>query len=130
MLQGPPQKKTPGRSQTHTLKAALQVLVEIRHRLWEDAKMRFNMSKVKIYIPGVSREHARELILQHIDSDPPLASLRELYDGMPLCAQRLMTSSRTCKSFASYRIPKSTKICFAFASTHALHSSPAMCLLT
>ncbi len=38
------------------------------------------MSKVTIYIPGVSREHARELILQHIDSDPSLASLRELYD--------------------------------------------------
>jgi len=63
-----------------TLKAALQVLVDIRQRLWEDAKLRFNMSKVKIYIPGVSREHARELILQHIDSDPSLASLRELYD--------------------------------------------------
>ena len=46
------------------LKAALQVLAEIRQRLWEDAKLRFNMSKVKIYIPGVSRERARELILQ------------------------------------------------------------------
>jgi hypothetical protein len=61
------------------LKAALQVLVEIRQRLWEDAKLRSNMSKVKIYIPGVSREHARELILQHIDSDPSLASLGEHY---------------------------------------------------
>jgi hypothetical protein len=38
------------------------------------------MSKVKIYIPGVSRERARELILQHIASDPSLESLRELYD--------------------------------------------------
>ena len=116
------------------------------------------MSKVKIYISGVRRERARDLILQHIDSDPSLASLRELYDldtadpdldiinvtglkcaGVPigtpefvdaLCAQRLMTSSRTCKSFASYRIPKSTMICFAFVSTHASHSSPAMCPLT
>ena len=62
------------------LKSALQVLVDIRQRLWEDAKLRFNMSTVKIYIPGVSRERARELILQHIDSDPSLASLRKLYD--------------------------------------------------
>ena len=38
------------------------------------------MSKVKIYIPGVSRERARELILQHIARDPSLESLRELYD--------------------------------------------------
>ena len=63
-----------------TLKAALQVLAEIRQRLWEDAKLRFNMSKVKIYIPGVSRERARELFLQHVDRDPSLSSLRELYD--------------------------------------------------
>jgi hypothetical protein len=51
-----------------------------RQRLWEDAKLSFNMSKVKIYIPGVRRERPRELILQHIDSDPSLESLRELYD--------------------------------------------------
>jgi hypothetical protein len=38
------------------------------------------MSKEKIYIPGVSRERARELILQQIASDPSLESLRELYD--------------------------------------------------
>ena len=38
------------------------------------------MSKVKIYIPGVSRERARELILQHIARDPSLEGLRELYD--------------------------------------------------
>jgi hypothetical protein len=63
-----------------TLKAALQVLAEIRQRLWEDSKLCFNMSKVKIYIPGVRRERAPELILQHIDSDPSLESLRELYD--------------------------------------------------
>ena len=62
-----------------TLKAALQVLAEIRQRLWENAKLSFNMSKVKIYIPGVRRERARELILQHIDSDRSLESLRELY---------------------------------------------------
>ena len=55
-----------------TLKAALQVLAEICQRLWEDAKPCFNMSKVQIYIPGVRRERARELILQHIDSDPSM----------------------------------------------------------
>jgi hypothetical protein len=38
------------------------------------------MSKLKIYIPGVSLDRARELFLQHIDSDPSLESLRELYD--------------------------------------------------
>ena len=46
----------------------------------EDAKLRYNMNKMKIYIPGVSRERARELVLQHITQDPSLASLRELYD--------------------------------------------------
>jgi len=56
------------------------VLVDIRQRLWEDAKLRFNMPKVKIYIPGVSRERAREPFLQHVDRDPSLSSLRELYD--------------------------------------------------
>jgi hypothetical protein len=45
----------------------------MRQRLGEDAKLSFNMTKVKIYIPGVTRELARELVLQHIDHD------RELY---------------------------------------------------
>jgi hypothetical protein len=51
------------------LKAALKVMVEIRRRLGEDAKLHFNMTKVEIYIPGVSRERARELVLPHIDPD-------------------------------------------------------------
>lgn len=38
------------------------------------------MTKVKVYIPGVSRERVRELVLQHIDQDPSLGSFRELYD--------------------------------------------------
>jgi hypothetical protein len=38
------------------LKAAFKVLVEIRQRLGQDAKLRFNMTKVKFYIPGVSRK--------------------------------------------------------------------------
>ena len=38
------------------------------------------MDKMKIYIPGVSRERPRELVLQHITQDPSLASLRALYD--------------------------------------------------
>ena len=46
----------------------------------EDAKLRYNMNKMKIYIPGVSRERARELVLQHITQDPSLANPRELYD--------------------------------------------------
>jgi len=41
------------------LKAALKVLVEIRQLLGEDAKLCFNMTKVKIYIPCVSRDRAR-----------------------------------------------------------------------
>jgi len=53
---------------------------EIRQRVGEDAKLVFNMTKVKIYIPGVSRERARELVLRHIDQDPSLESFRELYD--------------------------------------------------
>jgi hypothetical protein len=32
------------------------------------------------YIPGVSRERARELVLRNIEQDPSLASLREFYD--------------------------------------------------
>ena len=53
---------------------------EIRQRVGEDAKLVFNMPKVNIYIPGVSRERARELVLRHIDQDPSLESFRELYD--------------------------------------------------
>jgi len=56
------------------------VLVELRQRLGEDAKLSFNMTQVKIYIPGVSRERARELVLRHINQDPSLGSLRELYE--------------------------------------------------
>jgi hypothetical protein len=62
------------------LKKALKVLIEMRQRLGEDAKLRYNMGKLKIYIPGVSRERARELVLGHIDQDPSLESLRELYE--------------------------------------------------
>jgi hypothetical protein len=62
-----------------SLNSALKVLVEIRQRLGEDAKLRFNMSKCKICIPGVSRERARELVLKNVDNDPSLESLRELY---------------------------------------------------
>ncbi len=57
-----------------------RVLVELRHRLGEDAKLRYNMGKVKFYIPGVSRDRARELVLRHINQDPSLESLRELYE--------------------------------------------------
>ncbi len=63
-----------------TLQTSLKALVELRQRLGEDEKLRYNMDKMKIYIPGVSRERARELVLQHITQDPSLASLRELYD--------------------------------------------------
>ena len=52
----------------------------MRQRLGEDAKQSFDMTKVKIYIPGVIRERARELVLQHIDHEPSLESLRELYE--------------------------------------------------
>ena len=59
-----------------SLKTPLKVLVEMRQRLGEDEKLSFNMTKVKIYIPGVTRERARELVLQHIDHDNSLESLR------------------------------------------------------
>ena len=64
-----------------TIYAALQtaVLAELRQRLGEDAKLRYNMGKLKIYIPGVSRDRARELVLEYINQDS-LESLRELYD--------------------------------------------------
>ena len=52
-----------------SLKTALKVLVEMRRRLGEDAKLSFNMTKVKIYIPCVIRERARELVLQHVNHD-------------------------------------------------------------
>ena len=38
------------------------------------------MTKAKIYIPCVTRERARELVLQHIEHDPSLESLREVYE--------------------------------------------------
>jgi hypothetical protein len=63
-----------------SLKTALKVIVEMRQRLGEDAKLSFNMTKVKIYIPGVTRERARELVLQHIEQDPSIESLREIYE--------------------------------------------------
>jgi hypothetical protein len=63
-----------------SLKTALKVLVEMRKRLGEDAKLSFNMTEVQIFIPGVTRERARELVLQHIEQDPSLESLRELYE--------------------------------------------------
>ena len=59
------------------LKTALKVLVEMRQRLGEDATLSFNMTKVKIYIPGVTRERARELVLQHIEHAYEVKSLRE-----------------------------------------------------
>ena len=52
------------------------MLIELRQRLGEDAKLRYNTDKMKIYIPGVSRDRARELVLHHINQDPSLESLR------------------------------------------------------
>jgi hypothetical protein len=63
-----------------SLKTPLKVLVEMRQLLGEDAKLSFNMTTVEIYIPGVTRERARELVLQHIEQDPSLESLREIYE--------------------------------------------------
>jgi hypothetical protein len=37
------------------------------------------VEKCKIYIPGASRERARQLVLKNIDNDPSLESLREFY---------------------------------------------------
>lgn len=51
--------------------SALKVLVEIRQGLGEDAKLRFNMTKVEIYIPGVRRERARKIVLRNIEQDLP-----------------------------------------------------------
>jgi hypothetical protein len=75
-----------------SLKKALKVLVEMRQRLGEDAKLSFNMTKVKFYIPGVTRERSRELVLQHIEQDPSLESLREIYE-LDLAKPELDTSS-------------------------------------
>jgi hypothetical protein len=40
------------------LQTALKVLVEMRQRPGEDATLRYNMGRLKIYIPGVIRERA------------------------------------------------------------------------
>jgi hypothetical protein len=58
-----------------SLKTALKMLVEMHQLLGEDAKLSFNMTKVKIYIPGVIRERARELVLQHVNHDNSRESL-------------------------------------------------------
>jgi hypothetical protein len=84
------------------LKAALNVVVEFRQRLGEDAKLRFNMTKVKIYISGVTRERTRELVLWHIDQDPSLDSLRELYE-QDLAEPELGSHHRARCSKASHR---------------------------
>ena len=33
----------------------------------EDTNLRYNMGKLKIYIPGVTRDRARELVLKFIN---------------------------------------------------------------
>jgi hypothetical protein len=62
------------------LRTAVKVLAELRQRLGEDTNLRYNMGKLKIYIPGITRNRARELVLKFINQDPLLESLRELYD--------------------------------------------------
>jgi hypothetical protein len=52
----------------------------MRQRLGEEAKQNLNMTKVKIYIPCVTRDRVRELVLQYINHDNSLESLRELYE--------------------------------------------------
>ena len=42
-----------------------------------------------MYIPGVTRVRARELVLQHIEHDPSLESLRELYEQDDLAKPEL-----------------------------------------
>jgi hypothetical protein len=43
---------------------------EIRQRLGEDAKLGSIMTKIKFYIPGVSRAQVRELVLRDVEQDP------------------------------------------------------------
>jgi hypothetical protein len=140
------------------LKSALKVLVEMRQRLGEDAKLSFNITRVKIYIPGVTRERAREFVLQHIDQDPSLESLRELYEqdlakpefdiitvtglkcvGVPMGTPEFVNAFVRSKAHAieqdaqKLRIVQDPKIhydCCAFVNTRALHFSPETCLLT
>ena len=113
------------------LKTALKVLVEMRQRLGEDAKLSFNMTKVKIYIPGVTRERARERVLQHIEHDPSrVCPLAHPNLSTRSCAPRPMPLSKMFKSFASSRTQKSITICCDSVNTHALHFSPETCLLT
>jgi hypothetical protein len=121
-----------------SLKTALKVLVEMRPRLGENAKLSFNMTNVKIYIPGVTRERARERVLQHIEHDPSLQHIEHDPSRVcPLahpnlstrsCFPRPMPSSKMFKSFASSRTQKSITICCAFVNTRALHFSPETCL--
>jgi hypothetical protein len=75
------------------LKKALKVLVEMRQRLGEDAKLRYNMGKLKIYIPGVSRERARELVLRHIDQDPSLQVTKHIMQTWTLHEQMMRNPS-------------------------------------
>ena len=53
-----------------SLRTALKVLVEMRQRLGEDAKLSFNMTKVKTYIAGVTRERARDLCSSTSNTTP------------------------------------------------------------
>jgi hypothetical protein len=138
-------------------RAPLKVLVELRQRLGEDAKLRYNMDKMKIYIPGVSRERARELVLQHITQDPSLASLRELYDqdlakpeldiinvtgmtcvGVPMGTPAFVTAFvrskaqdiTMCTSFALSLIQGFMLTCCVFVNTRAWPSLRVAYLLT
>jgi hypothetical protein len=141
------------------LKTALKVLVEMRQLLGEDAKLSFNMTKVKLYIPGVTRERARELVLQHIDQEPSLESLRELHDqdlakpeldiitvtglkcvGVPIGTPEFVNAFVRSKAHAieqevqELRIVQDPKMHYdllrdTFVNIRALHFSPETCLL-
>jgi hypothetical protein len=72
---------------------------------------------------GVSRERARELVLQHINQDPSLVSLRELYD-MDLAKPELNiinVTGMTCVG-ASWAHPNlSTCLCEVHDIVHDVH---------
>ena len=119
----------------------------------EDAKLRYNMNKMTIYIPGVSRERARELVLQHITQDPSLANPRELYDldlakpeldiinvtagvpmGTPAFVNAFVRSKAQditmCTSFALSLIQGFMLTCCVFVNTRAWPSLRVAYLLT
>ena len=63
-----------------TLTSVLHIWLQLSHAFKNDADLAMQMDKCKIYVQGdLTREEARAMVLQIIDGDADLSSLRPLF---------------------------------------------------